>query len=109
VTTFGYHEQMQVVVEDRGRVAVVRPAGDVDIMTCGVLRESLDALDRDVVVDLSGVPFMDSSGLGVLAMQRRRLEAAGSTLRLANPTDLVAHLLQVTGLEFWLSGDPPDD
>jgi anti-anti-sigma factor len=83
--------------------------GDVDMSTVASLRATLESLESDVVVDLAELNFIDSAGLGVLAMQRRRLEAAGSTLRLTNPTDSIAHLLRVSGLEFWLDAGAPDD
>lgn len=53
-----------------GRVAIVRASGDVDLASAGELRAALERARRDdpeaVVLDLSGVPFMDSSGLAVV-------------------------------------------
>ena len=64
---------------------VVRVAGEVDIDTVPALRASLGAAIRSggpVVLDLSGVTFMDSSGFGVLAAAQRQAGVLGGTLRL---------------------------
>jgi anti-sigma B factor antagonist len=54
--------------------------------------------EGELVVDLRGVDFMDSSGLRALLVERRRRERAGGTILLRNPTPLVQRLLEVTGV-----------
>ncbi len=60
---------------------MVAARGEVDVATAPALRAAVDeALDRgpaDVVVDLPGVTFIDSTGLGVLIGARRRCLDAG--------------------------------
>lgn len=51
-----------------------------------------------VVTDLSGVTFIDSSGLRLLLDQRARLTEAGIDLRLRNPSATVLRLLELAQL-----------
>ena len=61
-----------------GEVQIVSVFGDVDLGTVSAIEELVDAAAGDgagpVVVDLSGVGFMDSIGLRLLIRTRRRLE-----------------------------------
>lgn len=56
--------------ESHSGIDVVTVVGDIDFYSAPQLRERLhqllDERPRDVVIDLSGVPFMDSMALGVL-------------------------------------------
>ncbi|MGQ7296113.1 STAS domain-containing protein [Quadrisphaera sp. KR29] len=86
----------------RGGVDVLTVHGDVDLYTAPQLRQQLVDLvgqgRHDVVVDLSDVPFIDSSGLGVLVGGLRRARSHGGDLRLAGPNDLTTQVLRATGL-----------
>lgn len=83
--------------------AVVTVQGAVDLATVPVLGEAIDAQSesaRVVVVDLSLVTFLDSSGLRVLAQHHRQLAGDGddARLRLVVTSDPVGRLLEVSGL-----------
>jgi anti-sigma B factor antagonist len=72
-------------------VAVVTVVGEVDVATCGLLREGLlrvvtDENYRGLVLNLAGVNFIDSTGLGVLVGVGRRVTATDSCLALAMPS-----------------------
>jgi anti-sigma B factor antagonist len=87
---------------DRG-VAVVRVGGDVDVATCGVLRDGLlrmvgDECYRGVVVNLAGVNFIDSTGIGVLVGVWHRARARGGSMAVAVPSRQVQGILDTTGL-----------
>lgn len=88
---------------DRDGVAVLVISGEVDIATVPRFREQLYGLVADgrsrIIVDLSGVAFLDSAGIAVLIGARRRLRAtADGELRLACPATPVRRLLEATGL-----------
>ena len=72
--------------EQREHIAVVDVHGEIDLRTAPALREVLSpALEHHtgpVVVDLSNVPFMDSTGVHVLIDTLRRLEAQSRPLAL---------------------------
>ncbi len=86
-----------------GGVAVVTVTGEVDVATCELLREGLlrvvtDEHDRDLVVNLAGVTFIDSAGVGVLVGAWRRLGTRRGSLALAAPSPQVRRILATTGL-----------
>jgi stage II sporulation protein AA (anti-sigma F factor antagonist) len=83
-----------------GGVTVVTVTGEVDHHTSGALRQALLPAEPDgarTVADLSGVPFMDSSGINVLIAAH---QAHGPTgwLRLAGLRRPVLRTLEIVGL-----------
>jgi anti-sigma B factor antagonist len=96
-------ERLQLDYRLDAGVAVVRLTGEVDVATCELLRDGLlrvvtDEIDRSLVVNLAGVNFMDSIGLGVLVGVWRRLGARRGSLALAAPSRSVQHILDAAGL-----------
>src|SRR5579862_7211540 len=87
-----------VEVETDGRLRVFRLAGDLVFDSAPALKDRFaDHLEEtDVVIELSGVGFMDSSGLAALLYARNRAVAEGWTLTLRRPRPNVAALLRVT-------------
>ena len=55
-----------------------------------------------VVVDLSELTFMDSSGITALVKARNRMADEGNELILTRPHPIVRRALEVTGLTSWL-------
>jgi anti-sigma B factor antagonist len=87
---------------DRG-IAVAKAIGEVDVSTCGVLREGLlrvvtDEERRGLVVNLAGVTFMDSTGIGVLVGVWHRVRANSGGLAVAVPSPQVRRTLDTAGL-----------
>ena len=86
---------------DAGVVLFV--AGELDAHSSPQLRTTLLELvagdDHEVVVDLAGVSFCDSTGLGVLVGAHRRMAASDRTLAVQSPRPSVRHLLEVSGLD----------
>jgi anti-sigma B factor antagonist len=82
--------------------SVVVAAGDIDISTAGGLRKALDAatsMSARVVLDLTSVTFMDSSGVAVLvgALKQRRGHQASLCLVGAGPA--VRRVLDITHVD----------
>jgi anti-sigma B factor antagonist len=93
-----------MVVEPRDNgIAVVRFTGRLDFVMAPAVRErlaqSIASGHRHLVIDLSGVDFVDSSGLGVLIDGTRKTRDAGGDLCIADPRDQVRLLMALTGLE----------
>lgn len=93
-----------VPVTERPGGHVVEVTGDLDLYTGPSLRQALFALadeqpGRRVAVDLSGLRFLDSSGLGVLIAGLKRIRAGGGTLALVGCAGAVLEVLVVTGLD----------
>lgn len=86
-----------------GHVCVIHVAGEVDVYTSPALKTALlDATSdgcRVVIVDLGMVPFIDSSGLGVLVGALRRLRESEGELRLVSHHETVVKILRITGLD----------
>ena len=82
--------------------AVLSVAGDVDAGTEHHFRDALTSVLAHgmprIVVDLSGVNFMSSAGIGVLMGVRRVLSDAGGSVVLASAHGQVAQVLSMTGV-----------
>jgi anti-sigma B factor antagonist len=73
-------------------------------MFAGILAEDLPSR---LVVDLSDLVYLDSTGLSVFVTVQKRASAAGIDFRLSNPNPSVRRLFQITALDqfFMLDGD----
>lgn len=81
-------------------------AGELDAHTAPALQAALElATEPRVVVDMAAVEFVDSSGLRVLIQSHQQAEAAGRALVLAQPSESVRRLLEISGLEGYLHVD----
>lgn len=92
-----------LTVTNRGDHAILSLHGEVDLATAPRVRERMiqlvDAGERSIVVDLDGVAFLDSTGLGVLVGGLRRLRTLGGELKLACANRRILSVLEVTGLD----------
>jgi anti-sigma B factor antagonist len=81
---------------------VLSAAGELDIGSAPILREALLKLladeVADVVLDLSGITFVDSSGLAVLLMGARRWDGDDRRLVVRNPSGVVSRVVDLTGV-----------
>ncbi len=85
-----------------GGVAVIEVAGELDLYTAPRLKEALlqalgDGMLR-IVIDMSGVHFIDSSALGVLIGGVKRLKPKDGRLVLVSVDENVNWIFQITGL-----------
>jgi anti-sigma B factor antagonist len=82
---------------------VLEISGEIDVYTAPKLRERLIELvnsgQRNVVVDLGRVEFLDSTGLGVLVGAHRRLKARDGSLNLVCPHERLLKVFRITGLD----------
>ena len=80
----------------------LRLRGELDLSTAPWLRDHLSEISADggqrVIVDLSGLSFIDSTGLSVLVGGWKRLRETGGDLVLASPSPPVAKVLDIAGL-----------
>lgn len=95
---------MEVSVTSRpsGDRTVVHVTGEIDVYTAPVLREELaklvDGGHNNLVVDLTGVPFMDSTGLGVLVGALKKVKTHGGDLALVIDQEKVLKVFRITAL-----------
>ena len=94
-------------------VIVVQVRGDVDMVTAPELGDTIDGIvaagKRDVEADLSGVDFLDSSGLQALWRAHRRLQEVGGNLSFTAVSRPVANVFKRSGLEGLLAGPNSKD
>ena len=96
----------KVVRSDAGTIIYVQ--GEIDIATAGRLRDAIEphmGPQQTIIMDLSGVEFMDSSCIRVLVQARGSLTADGGSLLLRNPSGIAHRILTLTGVEFILAED----
>ncbi len=102
-------ERLVVATSDNGWIV----AGEIDASTAPALDDALRTLptgNGTVVVDVSDVTFIDSSGLRVLISLASRADDTGRSVILKQPSPTVTRLLEITGLTqmFGLASDPAD-
>lgn len=105
---------MQLITEDRPQFTLARAQGPrLDAAAAPGLRSATADLANQgrfrVVLDLGGVEFVDSSGLGALIHMHKTLEGRGR-LALCNVDPKVAQLFKVTRLQrVFAIGETADD
>jgi len=86
-----------------GSWTVVTLAGDIDLASAPELRSRLADATQDtparVVLELSELDFIDSTGLGVLVGTLRRVRATGGDIRIAGARAGIERVFSVTGLD----------
>ena len=110
-TASSFRGVFSVDVSNRGGVRLVRVSGDLDLATAPQLTQALGDTDglTGVVLDLAGVGFMSSAGVGIVSSLNRRLRERGGELVVAGAQSDVAMLLEVTGLAAHVTMAPDAD
>lgn len=95
--------EFTVTTSTEGDAAVVAATGELDAHAAPTLAAAVDPLaDRPqgtLVIDLSGVDFVDSTGLGVLVGALKRVREAGGRLDVVVTSPRVLKVLGLTGLD----------
>lgn len=76
--------------------------GELDACSVTCLKERLTPVamtGRDIIVDLAELSFIDTAGLFALVDLKRDATAAGGSLRLAEPSQMVRRLLRLAGIK----------
>jgi anti-sigma B factor antagonist len=95
--------QLTLTVHRDGPRVILSVGGEVDLATAPQLRAKLlDLVDNrvgSIVVDLTPVPFIDSTGLSALLAEHQRAAARGRTMRLVCPEGPVRRIFRLAGME----------
>jgi anti-anti-sigma factor len=94
---------IQLYESSRGDAVILAPGGRLDLVSAPQLKKLADDMVANgrarIVVDLSGVSFMDSSGLGALIGGLKSARQAVGDLRIAGATEQVLAVLQLTNMD----------
>ena len=95
------YAQLRITVSDEADCILISPRGEIDLNSAQIFSECLIVVANEaaqpVVVDLSGVTFMDSTGLDALIRGTRRLLSNGLPLRIRNTNNTVRQVIEVSG------------
>jgi len=81
----------------------VEVSGELEMLSAPQLHERLAALidgqgDLSIVIELSGLEFMDAAGRRVLVHAQHRIRTHGGDIRVAGPRPTVQRVFEITGL-----------
>jgi anti-sigma B factor antagonist len=95
-------EQASFLLERVDGCSVVFAVGEIDLAASPVMRQAMaEAVEsrRHLIVDLSAVRFLDSTGLGVLIRTQKTIAATHKSMSLVGPTGMVAKVLNITRID----------
>jgi len=96
---------MEIGIRRKGKVSIVDvkgklTVGDDHVRLRDTIKRLLDDGDRLFIVNMLGVPFMDSSGLGETAACKLRVADRDGTIKLVLvPRGKVSEIFKITGLD----------
>jgi len=94
---------MKIIYKKLNNILYIGIAGELDEAAAQNARDTLDALIEEpnikkVMLDMSELVFMDSTGIGVLLGRFKKLKQRNIPLNIANPTKAVDKLLTLCGI-----------
>ncbi len=95
---------MQTRIERIGATLVVKLSGELDHHCCGGVRAAIDReIDRggikNLIFDLDGVSFMDSSGIGIIAGRYKKIAELGGRTLVIRVQPQVDRVLELSGIK----------
>ncbi|MHC4709616.1 MAG: STAS domain-containing protein [Planctomycetota bacterium] len=100
-------EELKIQTEDIQDGVIMRPLGEIDLSCAAMLRQQLgqvqDGRPARLVIDLSGVPYMDSSGVATLVEAMQIARRTGSKLVLAALQEKVRSIFEIARLDMVFS------
>jgi anti-sigma B factor antagonist len=102
------------VYSDIPGFTVIAVSGEIDVYTAPKLREKLISLadggSFQLIVDMEGVEFLDSTGLGVLVGGLKRVRAQDGWIDLVCTQSRILRIFKITGLNkvFSIYNSVPD-
>jgi anti-anti-sigma factor len=95
-------DQLRITAEHAEDREILHLDGELDPHTAPLLKQEVDRLAeagaRNIVLDLSRLQFIDSSGLRVVISAHRDIADRGGELTLRSPSETAQRLLEITGL-----------
>lgn len=93
---------LTLVTREADGTTIVAVAGEIDVYTAPRLRDKITELVSDgvyqIIIDMEGVEFLDSTGLGVLVGGLKKVRAHDGSLQLICNQDRLLKIFRITGL-----------
>ncbi len=95
---------MDIRVRDLGRHKILEVDGDVDLYNVGELKQAIFRMVEDddvksLVIDMKGILYMDSSGVGALVAGQKKMKSQGGRFSLLNINEDVLTILKLATLD----------
>lgn len=106
--------QVTVTTSQQGGVFVIAFGGDIEVSSAATVRDALDRViaagHHRIVMDLDGVRFLDSTGLGVMVGRLKAVRDVGGDMHLVCTTPRITRVMAITSLdEVFTIHDSTDD
>lgn len=94
---------MSVIFETDGDTLIARLSGEIDHHTAAEFRDSIDReaqmlRPRTLVMDMSGIGFMDSSGIGLIMGRYKNAADYGGRVRVVNAPPMIERMIRLAGI-----------
>jgi anti-sigma B factor antagonist len=103
---------MKLTEKEIDGVTVLYPEGEADAYNCNQIKAAVGRLAEagrlQVLINLSGLSYMDSSAIGVLVAGKTSLKKVGGDLKVCDPTKPVAKVFEVTRVGSFLEIYPDE-
>jgi stage II sporulation protein AA (anti-sigma F factor antagonist) len=95
---------VEITVKQENQTLTVFLKGELDHHTAASVKDTIDMLlvktpFKLFVLDMAGVSFMDSSGIGLIAGRYNRVRSIGGRMKIANPGSALSRILKMSGIE----------
>jgi anti-anti-sigma factor len=94
--------ELSIAIDRATDEVVLHLAGEIDVLTVTKLSAIVNEILADpptrIVLDMAGITFCDSQGLGTLVVLSRKAQHARSVLALTNVGEFLMRVLDITGL-----------
>jgi anti-anti-sigma factor len=94
-------EHLDFQVHQDAGSTVLRVRGEIDLITASEVRSAVASVTgpgTHLVIDLTGVDFLDSTGLGSLVWARKRVRREGGDVLVTSPQPNVRRVLEISGV-----------
>lgn len=94
---------MDVKITVKQNTLIAAPAGEIDHHSAAAVRKKIDdAIEKnsctDVLFDMSGVEFMDSSGIGIILGRYNKVSANGGRVYITGESEYMRKILDMAGV-----------
>ena len=107
-------ERAEFLCDTAGSILSIRVRGEIDHHTASAIRQGIDATlfekrPKKLLLDLSAVSFMDSSGLGLIMGRYSVMKELGGEMTVWNPSPETRSILTLAGMERLVKIEYPKD